>query len=200
LKPEPHPADIQSNLDDLNQANLAALKDRPCASVRQLSRLTHLPSTTVHRRLTQSLGFVVRHLRWVPHVLSDAQKGERVNLSRRLLRMLEASAIEHGILTLEESWFDPSTDYEFVRLPRDENVCERERHTIQSKKFMRTIVWNPRGFHLIKVLEKGCKINAGYYIAEILEPLSQWHSIEAAGNERKLSVHADNARPRAATL
>jgi hypothetical protein len=34
---------------------------------------------------------------------------------------------------------------------------------------MFTIVWNPRGFHLIKVLEKGRKFNAGYYITEILE-------------------------------
>jgi hypothetical protein len=59
---------------------------------------------------------------------------------------------------------------------------------------MLTIVWNPRGFHLIKVLEKGRKFNAGYYIAAILEPLSQWRSIEAAGNERKLLVHADNVR------
>jgi histone-lysine N-methyltransferase SETMAR len=65
---------------------------------------------------------------------------------------------------------------------------------------MLTIVWNPRGFHLIKVLEKGRKFNAGYYIAEILEPLSQWRSIEAAGNERKLLVHADNARPHTAKL
>jgi hypothetical protein len=30
------------------------------------------------------------------------------------------------------------------------------------------IIWNPRGFHFIKVLEKGHKFNAGYYIAEIL--------------------------------
>jgi hypothetical protein len=60
---------------------------------------------------------------------------------------------------------------------------------------MLTIVWNPRGFHLIKVLEKGRKFNAGYYIAEILEPLSHWRSIEAVGNERKLLVHAGNARP-----
>jgi hypothetical protein len=37
---------------------------------------------------------------------------------------------------------------------------------------MLTIVWNPRGFHLTKVLEKGGKFNAGYHIAEILEPLS----------------------------
>jgi hypothetical protein len=58
---------------------------------------------------------------------------------------------------------------------------------------MITIVWNTRGFRLIKVLEKGRKFNAGYYIAEILEPLSQWRPIEAPGNERKLLVHADNA-------
>jgi hypothetical protein len=48
---------------------------------------------------------------------------------------------------------------------------------------------------LIKVLEKCRKFNAGYYIAEILEPLSQWRSIEATSNERKLLMHADNPRP-----
>jgi hypothetical protein len=65
---------------------------------------------------------------------------------------------------------------------------------------MFTIIWNPRGFHLIKVLGKGSKFNAGYYIAEILEPLSQWRLIEAAGNERKLLMHTDNARPHTAKL
>jgi hypothetical protein len=65
---------------------------------------------------------------------------------------------------------------------------------------MLMIVWNPRGFRLIKVLEKGRKFNSGYYTAEIFEPLSQWHSIEAAGNERKLLVHADNAPPHTAKL
>jgi hypothetical protein len=65
---------------------------------------------------------------------------------------------------------------------------------------MLTIVWNPRGFHLIKILEKGRKFNTGHYVVEILEPLSQCRSIEAAGNERKLLVHADNARPQTAKL
>jgi hypothetical protein len=65
---------------------------------------------------------------------------------------------------------------------------------------MLTIVWNPRGFHLIKALEKGRKFNAGYYIAEIFEALSQWCSIKAADNERKLLVHADNVHPHTAKL
>jgi hypothetical protein len=73
--------------------------------MRQLSRLTHLPSTIVYRRLTQSLGFVVHHLRWVTHALLDAQNGERVNLSRQLLRMLEVQRDRawHDIVILDES-------------------------------------------------------------------------------------------------
>jgi hypothetical protein len=47
---------------------------------------------------------------------------------------------------------------------------------------------------------KGRKFNAGYYIAEISKPLSQWRSIEAASNEQKLLVHADNACPHTAKL
>jgi hypothetical protein len=57
---------------------------------------------------------------------------------------------------------------------------------------MLTIVWNPPGFHLTKVLDKGHKFNAGRYIADNLEPFSQWRSTEAVRNERKLLVHADN--------
>jgi hypothetical protein len=46
---------------------------------------------------------------------------------------------------------------------------------------------------LIKVLEKGCKFNAGYYVTKISEPLSQWRPTEAVGNELKFLVHADKA-------
>jgi hypothetical protein len=42
--------------------------------------------------------------------------------------------------------------------------------------------------------------NAGCYIAERLKPLSQLRSTEGAGNEQKLLVHADNARPHTAKL
>jgi hypothetical protein len=60
----------------------------------------------------------------VPHALSDAQKGERANLSRQLLRMLEVQreGAWHDIVTLGESWFYLNTDYKSVWLPRDEKV------------------------------------------------------------------------------
>jgi uncharacterized protein YueI len=49
-------------------------------SIRELARPACIPVTTVQRHLTQSLGFVVKHLRWVPHTLSPIQKTERAIL------------------------------------------------------------------------------------------------------------------------
>jgi hypothetical protein len=164
--------------------------------VPQLSRLTHFHSTTVYRlssivyrRLIQSLEFMMRHLRWMPHALSDAQKGERVNLSAWLLQMrmrllkVQRDRAWYNMAWHGMAWHDmtssSSTSFGFtwIRIMNsygfDEmKIPERERHTIQSKKFILTIVLNPRGFHLIKVLEKDRKFNAGYYITEILKPQS----------------------------
>jgi hypothetical protein len=103
----------------------------------------------------QSLGFVAPHLRWVPHALSDTQKGDRVNLSRRLLRMPEVQRDRawHDILTVDEPWFYLSTDYEFVWLPRDEKFPKENDTQFNRRKLMLMIVWNPRGFHLIEVID-----------------------------------------------
>jgi hypothetical protein len=91
-------------------------------------------------------------------------------------------------------------DYKLIRLPPDEKVTEWERHTIQLKKFMLTIVWNQRRLHLIKVLEKGRKSNAAYDRAESLSPLSEWSSTEPDSNDRKLIAHAGNAPPHVAKV
>jgi hypothetical protein len=59
---EASPVEIEMEVDDADRAILFALSENPFVSVRQLSRLTTLPPTTVYRRLTQSLGYTARHL------------------------------------------------------------------------------------------------------------------------------------------
>jgi hypothetical protein len=66
--PDPVPLP-DHQLDNSDQVVLLALAGPPFASIRELSRLTHLPRTTVHSRLTQSLRFHVHHLRWEPNFL-----------------------------------------------------------------------------------------------------------------------------------
>jgi hypothetical protein len=137
----------QKGIDEADQAIMFALDENTFASVWQLSRLTRRPSTTVYQCLTQSLGFAARHLRWLPQVLSHAQKANRVDMSRRLLRMLEVQhgRFWHAIVTLNELWFYVRMDHEFTWLPQGEKVHERERYIIQSPKFMMRIVGIDRG-------------------------------------------------------
>jgi hypothetical protein len=103
LDPEPR----SPHRDDADGDVFAALGERPFSSVRKLARATHIPRATVYRRLTKSLGFVRRLflLRWVPHLLSDAQKVRRVELSLSFLRMLEVQRQKawHDVVTLGES-------------------------------------------------------------------------------------------------
>jgi hypothetical protein len=137
----------EHQLDDFDQAILLSLADQPFASIRELSRLTHLPRTTVHRRLMRSLGFRVRHLRWVPHFLSRCQKLDRVRLSRQLLLILERQERRswHDIVTLGESRFHLHTDHELIwaqpdaEIPKESGTLSNPksdaRHSLESWRF-----------------------------------------------------------------
>jgi hypothetical protein len=106
----------------IDQAILDALEHYPFSSIQELARLTYIPTTTVDQHLTQSLGFVVKHLCWIPQTLTPTQKTERATLSIELLRQLR-SIKHHGwqfVITLDESWFDLSTGHEQIWLRVEE--------------------------------------------------------------------------------
>jgi hypothetical protein len=78
------------------------------------------------------------------------------------------------MVTLDESWFYLNMGHELIWLQLDEEIPERERHTVQSEKMIITIVWNLSGFHLIKLRPKEFKFNASYDITQIIDPFSVW--------------------------
>jgi hypothetical protein len=114
---------------------LTAVDETPLASICYLSRLTYLSSATVHRWLTQSLGYITCHFRQVPHILPDDQKAQRVEQSRVLFQQLEAghNRAWHDIVMPDELWFLFTMSHEFIWLPDGEKVPQRERPMIWSK-------------------------------------------------------------------
>jgi hypothetical protein len=78
----------------VDEAILTDLAKFSSSSVRELSRRTCLPRSTVHwhRPLTQSVRFTVRHLRWVPHFFEAEQKQIRVQMSIELLQVLSVQS------------------------------------------------------------------------------------------------------------
>jgi hypothetical protein len=69
-----------------------------------------------------------------------------------LLQVLSVQSARqwHGIVTLYESWIYLFSEHDLMWTTPGEVVVDRERHTIQSPKFMLTVVWNPIGFHVLK--------------------------------------------------
>jgi hypothetical protein len=65
--------------DVVDNVILEALDQTPFASLRELAKAICILRTTVWRRLTESLGFIVKHLPWVPHSLTDAQRQNRID-------------------------------------------------------------------------------------------------------------------------
>jgi hypothetical protein len=80
-----------------------------------------------------------------------------------------------------------ATDHEQIWLRPEETLPERARHTIQDRKIIVTIAWNPLGFPLIVKLPKGGIFNAEYDRDNILAALTQFQSED---DGRKLVVHA----------
>jgi hypothetical protein len=78
----------------VDEAKVTALAEFPFpfSSVRELSRRTCLPRSTVHRHFTQSLRFTVQHLRWVSHFLTEEQKQIRVLMAIELLQVLSVQS------------------------------------------------------------------------------------------------------------
>jgi hypothetical protein len=85
-----------------------------------------------------------------PPLLTAEQKQIRVQMAIDRLQVLSVQSMRqwHDIVTLDESWVYLFSEHDLMWTAPREIVVDRERHTVQSPKFMLMIVWNPIGFHV----------------------------------------------------
>lgn len=186
--------------DGVSAFILRVLGEYPFASLRQIEEMTGIPKSTVEFHLTQKLKFKNVLLKWIPHRLNEGQKEERVSISKELLKILR-SAKHRGwkyFVTGDESWFYFSYDHDRMWIQPGEKPETREKKMIGSQKAMLSVFWNPNGIQVINWLPEGSTFNAQYYIDEILCPLSEMDGGFPDNEGRRLTVHADNAKPHTA--
>jgi predicted membrane protein len=94
-----------------------------------------LHKSTLYNHLVYFLEYDAKHLRWIFHKLSLSQKQEKVEKLKELLKLLKS--VSHQslelIISLDESWFYLSADYEIIWLPHRTECPEKEK-MISSKK------------------------------------------------------------------
>ena len=93
--------------DEQNIAQVKALVEGDQHStVRELSDTCGLSIGTVHTILHDDLHMKKLAARWVPHLLTDEQKKQRVDFSRNLLHSFEPNGTKRlcDVLTGDETW------------------------------------------------------------------------------------------------
>jgi hypothetical protein len=99
--------------------------------------------STVYDRWVNVLGFLLEDTPWVPYLLTEQLKAQRIATSIKMLRILRTQEPMNftRVVTGDESWF--FLEYSRNRVWRlgDENASERVSQKISSEKHMLTVFW-----------------------------------------------------------
>ena len=172
--------------------------DDLCISVPEVSR------TTIYRVLTEKLNYRKVCARWVPRMLTEDHKRQRVDSSREFLRRYadEKDNFLNSIVTGDETWayhFTPETKQQSRQWRHSSSPKPRKfKQTQSAGKVMATVFWDRNGVLLVDFMETGTTINAERY-CETLRKLRRAIQNRRRGMLSKgVSILHDNARPHAA--
>jgi histone-lysine N-methyltransferase SETMAR len=185
----------------ITQVNVAAvrhqLEEDNRLTIDELAASTALSHGTVYTILHDHLGVRKICARWVPHVLTEAQKVSRVETAASLLRKFRAwgDNVMHDIATGDETWvhlFEPprkAQNMAWVKKgdPRP-TVAKREK---SSEKVLYTFFFTKDGILLQLPTPHGRTITGKYYAQSVLPLVVK--AFQEKRPDRKLHIHHDNA-------
>lgn len=176
---------------------LKILSNYPNASSHFIANKLKISQSTVMKHLNNSLKFKFKKTKWIPHLLSSENRQQRINLSKQIIEILENNKRDnfYNIITGDQSWFYYRYDPKGRWLFHDEDAYEAPVTTIDRKKIMLTVFWNPSGFLVVDFLPEGQKYNSEYFIDNILIPLrSEIDKKLKKKTQSKFYLHLDNCK------
>lgn len=180
----------------------AILREDRRITVRDLAlRVPEICPDSVHKIVTEKLGYHKVCARWVPHMLTPDHKSQRVDCSREFLHECANNAEEFldSIVTGDETWcyhFTPETKEKSRQwLHTTSPRAKKFKQTQSAGKVMATVFWDRKGILLIDFLDPGTTINSDRY-GESLKKLRRATQNRRRGKLSKgVRLHHDNARP-----
>ena len=183
-------------LDD--DALRAAVKEEPEATTRNLEKKLGFSHTTIERHL-QQLGYRKVMSRWIPHALTDAQKGTRLTICQSLLSRPNRNEFLQDIVTGDESWVLYHNDtHHAVWLPPGENPPSQPKPDYHQRKILLCCFWDTQGLLYYDLIQQGNTVSAPIYIDQ-LDALAQSVREKRRRRAKVILLH-DNARPHVAKV
>lgn len=189
-------------LDEERLNNL--VHEDPRQTTRELAEKMQCSHSTIERHL-HSMGKVQKLGAWVPHVLNNENKNQRIKIASELLARHRST---HGhkqrflfrIITGDEKWclyVNMKQRKEWVS--PDKQATPQAKQDFHPRKTMLCIWWDAEGIIHHELLDRNKTVTAELYVAQ-LNRLSE--EIQKKRPHRKHSVilQHDNARPHTAKL
>jgi hypothetical protein len=151
------------------------LEQSSFASARVIGQHFLMTISTIRDILQRQLEMKGFSRRWVPHVLSSAQKAARLEASKEMLRILQGSKANEfeGIAMGNESWLRYSYLFPKMFTQSPAEVVPRTRQALGAKKTMITSFLPARKLMVLDVLPKGPKHNQQYFVDYIFTDLKK---------------------------
>lgn len=177
------------------------LEDRRI-TIRELAlRVPEVSCSTIDKILSEILGYRKVCARWVPRMLTENHKQQRVDCSRHFLRQYgdKKEELLDSIVTGDETWafhFTPETKQQSREWRHSTSPKPKKfKQTHSAGKVMATVFWDRKGILLIDFMPPGTTINSDKYCDTL------WKLRRAIQNRRRgklskgVTLLHDNARP-----
>lgn len=167
-------------------------------STRALGEQLKASHTTVITHL-HSMGFVLKFGAWVPHVLTDVMRLQRLTVSAALLSRYNRYSFLPHVITGDEKWV-LYVNYRRHKqwIGPGEQPKPEPKPELHQKKIMLCIWWDLSGVVYWELLPEGTTVRASLY-SEQLDRVAEQIKKNRPNHGKVLLLH-DNARPHVANL
>ena len=164
----------RTNLENIRRVE-ALIDENPSISYEDLKHMTSLSHGTLGRIVTVHLDLRKLRSRWVPHLLSDKNKSNRLTFARNMLAKLKSGEWRlDQIITGDECWIyhkkihkrQESSTWKRRGEPPDAVVRRQQ----NDAKTMFCVFIRSTGLILIHPVNKGQTVDSNYYIQNCLSP------------------------------
>lgn len=145
------------------------LEDRRITINELALRIPETSNTTIHKILTEKLGYHKVCARWVPRMLTENHKQQRVEIAQQFLQQCKDNKEEFldSIVTGDETWvfhFTPETKQQSREWRHPTSPKPKKfKQTQSAGKVMATVFWDRKGLLLIDFLPHGTTVNSVRY-------------------------------------
>ena len=147
-------------------------------TVRDIARKVDISLSTVHLILKKHLTVRQISARWVPHLLTDEQKRQRVKVAKNLLQMFPKYDKKQfaNVVTGDETW---AHYFEPVRKVSNKIWASKRpiiaKRSLSTKKVLYAIFFSGEGVAIKVPVKKGKSITGKYYKDVVLKKLKKYY-------------------------